>query len=170
MSSQIDNVEWTTDLESGIDVLDAQHRRYFDLLNDFFQEAAESSSTPEAISDLAKRFDFLRQYAVEHFSTEQEIMERAEYPDAELHEKAHLYFLNHVGELYEQLKTRGYSPELAREVNFYTIEWFIKHIRMTDMELVKFLKEESTEDKKLPGFLRKIHESLFAKKTGNPSR
>lgn len=170
MSSQIDNVEWTADLESGIDVLDAQHRKYFNLLNDFLRKASESSSTPEKVLDLAKTFDFLRQYAVEHFSTEQQIMERAEYPDAELHEEEHLYFLNHVGELYRQLKTKGYSSTLAREVNYYTIEWFITHIRLTDMKLVEFLKEESAENKNLPGFLRKIYESLFAKKSGDPVR
>ena len=163
MSLQIDSAEWTTDLESGIDILDAQHRKYFDFLNDFLQRASRSSSMSGADPDLAETFNFLRQYAVEHFSTEQEIMEKAGYPDFESHEQEHLYFLNHVGELYEQLKTKGYSPKLAREVNYYTIEWFIKHIRFTDMKLVTFLKEESDKDKKLPGFLRRLYKTLFVK-------
>ena len=167
MGSQIENLSWNTDMESGIDILDAQHHKYFDLLNDFLQKASASSSAPDQYSELAKTFDFLRQYAVEHFTTEQAIMEEAGYPDSELHEKEHLYFLKHVGELYQRLKTNGYSPDLAREVNYYTIEWFIEHIRLTDMKLVKFLKAESVEDKKLPGFLSKIYDSLFTKQGGN---
>lgn len=164
MGVQINSVEWATDLESGIDVMDAQHRNYFRLVNDFLQKASESSSTPRRDLDLAETFKFLRRYAVEHFVTEQEIMERAQYPDFERHEEEHLYFLNHVAELYQQLKTRGYSPQLAREVHYYTIEWFIKHIRSTDKKLVMFLNEESAKDQKLPGFLRRLHGSLFGKK------
>jgi len=164
MSLQIDSVEWTPDLESGVDVLDAQHRRYFELVNAFLQRASRTPSTPETVSDLAETFNFLRQYAVEHFSTEQEIMRRANYPDFELHEKQHLYFLKHVEELYQQMKSKGYSAALAREVNYYTIEWFIRHIRVTDMKLVKFLKEESARDKNLLGFLSRMYGSLFPKR------
>lgn len=163
MESQVETVEWTADLESGIDVLDAQHRRYFDLLNDFLLKASGSSSTSANNHDLAKTFNFLREYAVEHFSTEHEVMEESEYPDFEFHEKQHLYFLNHVQELYQRLKTSGYSPELEREVKYYTIEWFVMHIRSTDMKLVKFLKEKSAKDKKLPGRLRRLYQSLFVK-------
>jgi hemerythrin len=68
-----------------------------------------------------------------------------------------------VQELYQQLKTSGYSPELEREVKYYTIEWFVMHIRSTDMKLVRFLKEKSAEDKKLPGRLRRLYQSLFVK-------
>jgi len=140
MGSQNEDFGWTEDLESGIEVLDAQHRKYFDLLSDFLEKASKPASTPEKASELAETFDFLRQYAVEHFSTEQEVMEISGYPDSALHEDEHLYFLRHVEELYQRLKTRGYSPQLAREVNYYTAEWFIEHIRLTDMKLVKFLQ------------------------------
>ena len=94
--------------------------------------------------DLAEKFDFLRQYAKEHFSTEESIMEDAGYPDSESHKGEHSYFLRHVEELYLQLVAHGYSSDLAREVNYYTLEWFIEHIRLTDMKLVAFLKQQAT--------------------------
>jgi hemerythrin len=161
MESDIDIQGWTKDLETGIEVLDEQHHRYFDLLDNYFKKASEISTGPEEILDLAEKFNFLRQYAEEHFDTEDTIMKNAKFPDYERHHDEHLHFLEHVNELYENMKTKGFSPELAREVNYYTVEWFIEHIRVTDMKLVEFLNQQSAEDKKIPAFLKKLYTSLF---------
>jgi hemerythrin len=61
------------------------------------------------------------------------------------------------------MRTNGFSPELSREVHYYTVEWFIEHIRLTDMKLVKFLNQKSEQDKTVQSFLRKIYHSLFSK-------
>jgi len=49
--------------------------------------------------------------------------------------------------LYEQMRKVGFSPDLAREVNYYTIEWFTDHIRDIDVKLADFLKKKATEDR-----------------------
>jgi hemerythrin len=164
MESNIDIQGWTKDLETGIDVLDGQHRKYFDLLENYFKKVSEMSAGPEEILDLAEKFNFLRQYAEEHFEAENTIMQNANYPDYERHHDEHLHFLEHVEELYESLKIKGFSPELAREVNYYTVEWFVGHIRITDMKLVEFLNQQSAEDKKIPAYLKKLYTSLFGTK------
>jgi len=152
---------WTTDLETGVEILDRQHRRYFDLLNSYLAKAAESSTDSGKEQDLAEKFDFLRQYAKRHFSTEESVMTEAGYPDIELHKEEHRYFLKHVRALYDRMSKNGYSPSLAREVNYYTAEWFIEHIRVTDMKFVAFLKQKPVEEKKTPIFLKRLFQSLF---------
>jgi hemerythrin len=62
------------------------------------------------------------------------------------------------------MKTKGFSPELAREVNYYTVEWFVEHIRVTDMKLVEFLNQLSAKDKKIPTYLKNLYTSLFGTK------
>jgi len=166
MGSGISEIGWTRKLETGIDVLDAQHRQYFELLSNYLEKSAKASTDATSadtgqILELAETFNFLRQYAIEHFSTEEEVMEKAAYPDYDSHHEEHLYFSKHVEELYNNMRTNGYSPELAREVRYYTVEWFIEHIRLTDMKLVAFLKQKATEDKKLKPFLKKLYTSLF---------
>lgn len=133
-------VAWTQELETGNDVLDEQHRRYIDLLNEYLIEASELVNSDEKDSRLAESFDFLRQYAEEHFSSEESIMVDSEFPDYASHKEEHLYFLRHVEDLYKEMQAVGYSPKLGREVNFYAIEWFIDHILGSDMQLVAFLK------------------------------
>jgi hemerythrin len=138
---------WSTKLETGITVIDEQHRRYFELLDNYLQTTEIISTTPEEVLDLAETLNFLRQYAKEHFSTEESIMKTAKYPAFEPHQEQHLYFLDHVEMLYERMRKEGFSPELAREVNYYTIEWFIDHIRVKDVKLAEFLKQEASKDK-----------------------
>jgi hemerythrin len=133
-------VAWTKDLETGNDVLDGQHRRYIDLLNEYLYEASESDNTVKNAGKLAHSFDFLRQYAEEHFSTEESLMKDTNFPDFEEHREEHLYFLKHVEDLHRAMENEGFSPRLAREVNFYAVEWFIDHILGSDMLLVEFLK------------------------------
>jgi hemerythrin-like metal-binding protein len=162
-AAEVSATAWTPDLETGIGVMDEQHHQYFDLLSDYLAQAAVATTTPGAVLDLAETFSFLLRYAEEHFSTEEQVMEEVGYPDHELHREEHRYFLKHVEELYEHMRTKGFSPELSREVHYYTAEWFIEHIRLTDMKLVKFLNQKSERDKTVQNFLKKIYHSLFSK-------
>ncbi len=133
------SVAWTAELETGIEILDEQHRHYIDLLNIYLKKATEDSKDDEKIHQLTESLDFLRQYAKEHFSTEESVMKSAEYPDFSQHLEEHLYFLKHVGALYKEMQEEGFSPRLSREVNYYIIEWFLEHILESDMQLVQFL-------------------------------
>lgn len=136
------NVAWTKELETGHDLLDEQHRHYIDLLNSYLLEATEQTNSDKNINRLAESFDFLRQYAEEHFSTEETIMENTKFPDYASHKEEHLYFLRHVENLHKDMKEQGFSPKLSREVNFYAVEWFVDHILGADMQLVEFLKHK----------------------------
>ena len=42
MVADIGRVEWDTSLETGIDVVDEQHRQYFVLLNNYLEKASEA--------------------------------------------------------------------------------------------------------------------------------
>ena len=163
MDTEFFEINWTEDLETGIDVLDEQHRKYFDLLSNYFAKAAKvvkTSTSTEKVFELAETLNFLCDYAKEHFSTEEAVMKEVAYTDYEQHKEEHLYFLKHVEELYNKMKTKGYSLQLALEVDYYTAEWFVAHIRSSDMKLVQFLEQKSTEDGSLTIFLKKIYESI----------
>ena len=161
MVTEISKFDWDPDLETGIEIVDEQHRKYFVLLNSYLEKTSGPLSDSNQFFDLLEKFSFLHQYAKEHFSTEELIMQEAGYPEFESHRDEHLYFERHVEELYEQLKVEGFSQELAREANYYIIEWFVDHIREADMDLVEFLHNKISVDKKISGLLKKLYTSLF---------
>ena len=78
-------------------------------------------------------------------------MEDTKYPDYMSHKEEHVYFLRHVEDLYKEMELQGFSPKLAREVNFYAIEWFIDHILGLDMQLVDFLKINNCKTQAMNG-------------------
>lgn len=140
-------VEWSDQLETGIDVLDQQHRRYVDLLNDYLAKAADYRNTQQQAEQLVESFNFLRGYAQEHFETEDAIMREIDYPDFDAHYEQHQHFIEHVEGLSRRMESEGFSAGLSREVNFYAIEWFVDHILGSDMQLVHYLKEKNLEHK-----------------------
>jgi hemerythrin len=161
MVTLINKVEWDTSLETGIEVVDEQHRQYFVLLNNYLEKASESPLDGDEFFDLLEKLDFLRQYAREHFATEELLMQEAGFPGYDTHRWEHQYFEHHVGELCEKLKADGFSLELAHDVNYYIIEWFVEHIRQVDMELVGFLHDRAGRDGAIPALLRKLYSTLF---------
>ena len=161
MVTEISKFDWDPDLETGIDVVDEQHRGYFVLLNNYLEVASGTLSGGNRFFDLLERINFLHRYAKEHFSTEEQIMQETGFPEYESHREEHLYFERHVEELYEQLKAEGFSKETEREANYYFIEWFVGHIRKTDMDLAEFLHNKVSVDKKISGLLKKLYTSLF---------
>jgi hemerythrin len=142
MISEVREIEWSIDFETEVGAVDEQHRKYFNLLNDYLKKSAEHASSSEQNFDLLEKFKFLFEYAEEHFAAEEVIMTEVGYPDHESHRAEHLYFLKHVDELYKQVKAEGFSPSIRIELNYYIIEWFVEHIRLTDKKLAQFLKEQ----------------------------
>lgn len=153
---------WTDELEAGIENLDRQHKKYFDLLGDYLARAAMISSESDEISELAETLDFLKSYAAEHFSDEEQVMEEVDYPKIDEHRKEHQHFLRHVGELHYSMQEDGFSPSLAREVRYYTVEWFIEHIRLTDMEFVDYLKKASEKEPGLRPYIKRAFRKVFS--------
>lgn len=155
---------WTADLEVGIENLDHQHKKYFELLNDYLGRAALVAGETDQIFELAETLLFLKNYAAEHFADEEQVMTETHYPELDSHRREHEHFLRHVQELHDAMRKDGFSPSLAREVHYYTAEWFVEHIQLTDMEFAQYLKKTSTDD---PGFrkrLRRAFESVFSKR------
>ena len=143
LATEIEETGWSQKIETGLEVLDDQHRRYFSLVNDYLATAAKAATHDNRDAELVERLDFLRRYAIEHFATEQKIMKDAGYRDYQQHLEEHKYFLMHVGALYKQTCNEGQSDKLTREVYYYTLEWFIGHIQFTDMKMVEFLKQNA---------------------------
>lgn len=134
---------WSDAIETGFAVLDEQHRRYFSLVNECLAMTGDTHDSRQINpAKLTERLGFLRRYAVEHFATEQRIMQESGYPDYQAHFKEHMSFLNNIGVLDKQLREHGFSDKLARELQFHALEWFIQHIQVTDMKLVEYLKQD----------------------------
>ncbi|MCL2376831.1 MAG: hemerythrin family protein [Defluviitaleaceae bacterium] len=113
---------------TGIKEVDEQHQELINRINTVIKLEEEGKSQKETEETL----DFLGQYALKHFSTEEDYMNNCSYPMCYMHKGEHSGFV----EKFQMLKTRyeksGYSSELATELNSFIVSWVINHIATSD--------------------------------------
>ncbi len=130
------SVVWTQDLAVGVKAIDEQHKEIFKRV-DGLLEACRSGKGKEAVEET---LDFMEDYLVRHFTAEENIQLHYAYPDYYAHKKEHEGFIRDVGALRKKFKREGTSLMMAAEMSAALVDWLVKHIKKSDMELGKFLK------------------------------
>ena len=102
------SIEWNTDLATGINQIDAQHKMLIQCLKDI-SEAVSSNKGPEYV---LKTLNFLDEYARFHFDAEEMYMDMYKYPQSNQHQKEHQSFLEIIEDLREEFKEDGATHRL----------------------------------------------------------
>ena len=127
---------WNENFETGLPVVDEQHRKLVDLLNKL---ASYLAYGVEAI-ELNRVFDELADYAVYHFKTEEAIWEEF-LPEDEMsstHVKTHQDFVVEVVRLKADMDSLSSTLVVDKVVSFLT-HWLAFHILETDKHMAKIV-------------------------------
>ncbi len=130
-------LNWTHDLDTGIDWIDEQHQQIVDYINELYEarEGNDHGQVGEVIEKLAD-------YTVNHFSEEEEMMEAAGYRLTDLHKKVHEKFIAEV----TALQKRHNAGQDASEDLLKMLEnWLFSHIRSNDHGYVAIVKEAGAD-------------------------
>jgi len=119
---------WTDDLNTGIDVIDKQHRRIVDYINDL--ELAKAKQDREAVG---KVLDELVDYTLSHFAFEESLQEEAGYKYCKPHKKVHDLFVRRVNDYLERFRL---GDDIVDEIHHMLTSWLINHIRRDDADYV----------------------------------
>lgn len=149
-------IAWTKDLETGIEIIDAQHRRIVDYINELNEASQKNDRTAigEVIDDLVN-------YTVSHFSFEESLMKEAGYKFLDAHKKVHALFIKKV----ESFITRfGEGEDVAEELSHMLERWLISHIKKEDRDYVASAGAEMKglqRDKSSGGWLSRTMKRVF---------
>lgn len=135
--------EWQDSFNIGVDLIDNQHMRIADYINQL-DDAIK-------LSDMAAVYQILKQlkdYTLDHFTFEEQLMEKAGYPLLPGHIDVHRRFSGKVLE-FESLLNQGHDPlGVARRVRTELMRWLIEHIRHEDRnyseQVHRYLKQETS--------------------------
>lgn len=130
---------WSKDLNTGFAVIDNQHRRIVDYINDLY-DARTSGHKKE---DIAKVIDELVEYTLSHFTFEESMQEEAHYPYLKAHKKVHDLFAKRVAEYRERFKL---GEDVSEELNNLLVTWLFNHIKRDDADYVESLKKNISQD------------------------
>lgn len=129
-------VEWTEDLETGVNEIDDQHREIFRRINGLL----DACNHGKGKNEVDKVIRFLDDYVITHFGTEEKYMIDYEFPDYSSHKGQHSRFIKDFFDLKKQFETEGPGVHIVIMTNHMVVDWFLNHIRKIDKKLGEFLK------------------------------
>ncbi len=132
-------VAWTSDLATGVEEIDDQHRELFRRINSLLEACNQGQGKNEVVKVIA----FLEDYVIEHFSEEERHMSDRDYPDFGKHRVQHREFMENLSTLKQQLEADGPGLGVVLSTNRLVIDWLTNHIRKEDKALGSFLRYRS---------------------------
>jgi len=141
-------ISWTTDLSTGIDVIDNQHKRILDYINQLEDAIAQRNQT-----SVGQVLDELVDYTLSHFAFEESLQEEAGYKFAKPHKAIHDLFAKRVA-AYQEKHNNG--ENISSQLNSMLATWLVHHIKRDDMAYVTAVNTSITnivQDKKEGGWI-----------------
>nr|WP_245535116.1 bacteriohemerythrin [Leadbettera azotonutricia] len=130
-------IAWSQDLATGNAEIDSQHKQIFRLTSNL-AEACKSRQDPKFLKET---LDFLVNYTAKHFTDEEALSSRYNYPGYRDHKKLHDDFRTTVAQLCAEYDTKGGSQELWDRVTTTIVHWVIQHIKQQDFKLAEYIRE-----------------------------
>jgi hemerythrin-like metal-binding protein len=125
---------WTPDLDTGIALIDNQHKMLCSYINALHRSVLQQT-VKEVGNDIVAN---LKSYTISHFNTEEQYFSRTGYPDTEKHTQIHRNFVEKVVGVEEQLAAG--RVHVGAELLDFLKNWLLTHIRVTDHQYVPFIK------------------------------
>lgn len=130
-------IAWRDQMSLDYPPLDDEHKAFLNVIND----AAMDLSRRE-LGNMETTFEACYDYVRNHFSAEEDIMERVNFPDTMAHIQAHQQFIKNIAEFrqaYEAAETRGKKLDLAQKTVGFLSVWFVGHVISRDKVLKPYL-------------------------------
>ena len=129
----MDYMAWQPALEVGFAKIDEDHRELIAALNRLHAAMDQGQDKEE----LAKVLNFLRDYTVDHFETEETLMIKYGYPGAPAHFAAHADLVLKVSDFISDF--RAGRAALTEALLDFLETWLVGHIMGWDHELGVYL-------------------------------
>lgn len=135
-------IVWNDRFTTGIDQVDEQHKTLFSTVNAFH----DGLMAGKAKEQIGHTLDFLVDYTIDHFRTEEEFMQKHAFPGFATHKAEHALLLQEVAAFREQW-TANAGAVRPMEVARFLGDWLTHHIQAKDFEYTQFLKERGLVQK-----------------------
>ncbi|HHB93168.1 MAG TPA: hypothetical protein ENK59_08170 [Thioploca sp.] len=132
----IKKTDWIPDLAINHTTIDSQHQELFIGMKSLMLSISKNQS----YKDIVELIQFLKNYAIVHFSTEETYMKQNNYSFYTVHKNQHEKFMDNLQNITNYHENNGSNLYLTLCIKEELIEWFIKHINNHDRQLGIFLK------------------------------
>lgn len=128
-------IQWSESLASGSQEIDTQHKELFSRINGLFDAVDKAGLT-----EIAKTVQFLNDYVVFHFGTEEKFMAEYKYSNTSAHKAQHEQFVRTFERLKGRMMNEGVTVQTTQDLKDLCVDWLVNHIKYSDKALGMFLK------------------------------
>lgn len=129
-------VEWSDDLLIYIPEIDIQHKKLLQISQDFYNILTGNLENYKL--NMAKILKNLTDYTVYHFSSEEVLLKKYNYPAMATHKMTHDNFVTEVSAQIRRLSSG--SIENGQRFYEYIISWVLTHIAKADKTWANFVR------------------------------
>ena len=148
--------KFTDDCLIGIDEIDNEHRRLFQMIN----EAIDLSKENIDVSAISKNLlPGLKDYAATHFAHEEAYMERIHDPELPIQKKEHEDFTKTVNNFSLDTSSPKAAAKSLNDLLTYLVRWLYRHILSSDMMIGK-ISSISVDEEDPFAFTEKYHTGI----------
>jgi len=129
---------WTEELSVGVDLIDQQHKIWFEKANQLF-DAGKNGKAKEFI---AQMLNFLDEYTKMHFRDEEKYMLSIQYPEYNTQKKLHTDFIAELAKLKKSYEESGSNIAIIINANQMVVNWLVQHISSQDKKIGQFVRNQ----------------------------
>ena len=122
-------MQWNSTFSIGVDKIDEQHQRLFQLATQLEEELAGRQAA-ETVGDALK---LIVDYTSYHFKDEESLMAQINYPDLESHRALHKQLIDKVRAIL--LDIRLGRPLTVADLISFLYQWIVEHIEKEDKKI-----------------------------------
>jgi len=124
------------ELITGNSTIDTQHKELIDRIAEFLRVCENGEGKVKAI----KMLDYLDEYTNFHFSAEEELQKKVNYPELPQHHEKHEEFKKTIQTLYDFLEEHeGPNDAFVTLVQDKVVDWLFKHIKIADRSVAEYI-------------------------------
>ena len=127
-------LEWKPEYAVRISEVDWQHKELVKMINELLVRLNKKFD-PDSLRSV---LTIMLNYSFSHFKTEEQLMQKFDYPYMQEHVDIHKKFIDKVIELFDKLY-KVENRELAIEIANYLREWIIYHMANVDKKMANYL-------------------------------
>jgi len=146
---------WRNELDTGIEVIDSQHRRIVELINQLHEIQGQEREVIGVV------IEGLIDYTVSHFAFEESLMEEAGYQFGRAHKRIHDLFVKRVLDCRERYSA---GEDVAGELQELLSRWLFSHIKEEDagyVGAVRVRMHSLASDRSSGGWLSRSMKRFF---------
>ncbi len=135
-------MEWNNHFKIGYAKIDKQHEKLVGKLNNLILLSKKNDLNVEKFKIALQ---LLESYCLLHFSTEENIMIKIDYPMLKKHKEQHKNFILALNEIKLNFDKEGITQKLLEEIEESCTYWLKGHIASSDQEIQSYIIENGIE-------------------------